>query len=114
MSAELDKQLADLIERCKRTDAAIARMKADIEQGDRIDSDQPDIDDVADFAANVLGVELYPWQKVFIAAAIDRNRIAGLEKRIEKLERRLSRKSSNIGGESIKIDGESSKNGGGE
>ena len=92
MSAELDKQLADLIERCKQTDAAIAQMRADIEQGDRIDSDQPDIDDMVDFAADVLGVDLYPWQKAFIAAAIDRNRIANLEKRVERIERLLSHK----------------------
>ena len=92
MSAELDKQLADLIERCKQTDAAIAQMRADIEQGDSIEVTQPELDDVIDYAVNVLGVELYPWQKAFIAAAIDRNRIANLEKRVERIERLLSHK----------------------
>ena len=109
MSTELDKQLADLIERSHQTDRRIEQV--------RVDKLRQLISDVNDAA-------LYDRSQL-------EERIDALEQRIEAVEwltdivkthsklfdailRRLNHKSLNIAGESIKIDGELIENGGGE
>lgn len=70
MSAELDKQLADLIERCKQTDKCIEQIRTD---------------ELRDLISDVNDAALYDY-------AMLEERIDALERRIEVLERKLNHK----------------------
>ena len=105
MSAELDKQLADLIERCKQTDRRIEQIRADTAQRTvdiatikvELSDEQMDVllRDIGDLIGKVDALE-QRISDVNDAALYDRSqleeRIDALERRIEVMERKLNHK----------------------
>lgn len=120
MSAELNNQLADLIERSKQTDRRIEQIGADAARRTvevatvkvELSDEQMDVllRDIGDLIGKVDALE-QRISDVNDAALYDRSqleeRIDALEQRVERLERKLNHKSIEIADESLKIgDGE--------